>query len=151
MAEAALTVGGDAYLLWRAGVAGEGDDVDQRGFVVLFRLCGLLDAVGGEADFGGGAQGQAAREAETLGYDGALEKDVMAVLCILAGDDLVWQSIYPREVPALICQPGDLCEHLTPEIINDAVNTSHVMSSCGKWIWQLIILLFRRFGKIKMV
>ena len=37
-----------------------------------------------------------------LGDDGALEDDVVAVLCVLAGDDFVGQGVDAREVAALV-------------------------------------------------
>ena len=128
--EAALAVGRDADLLRRAGVAGEGDNVDEGRLVVFFGLCGLLDAVGGEAHLGGGAQGQAAGEAEALGDDGALKEDVVAVLGVLAGDDFVGQGVDAREVAALVGEAGDLCENLSSKVVNYAVYTSHDSASC---------------------
>ena len=130
VAQAALAVGRDADLLRRAGVAGEGDDVDEGRLVVFFGLCGLLDAVGGEAHLGGGAQGQAAGEAEALGDDGALKEDVVAVLGVLAGDDFVGQGVDAREVAALVGEAGDLCENLSSKVVNYAVYTSHDSASC---------------------
>ena len=43
--KAALAVGGDADLLGRAGVAGEGYDVYEGRLIVLFRLGRLFDTV----------------------------------------------------------------------------------------------------------
>jgi len=127
--EAALAVRGYTDLLRRAGVAGEGDDVDEGRLVVLFGQGGLLYAVAGEVLLRGGAQGQSAGEAQALGDNGALKEDVVAVLGDFTGDDLIRQGVDLLVVPALVGEAGDLGKYVASDIVNYAVYASHGMAS----------------------
>ena len=124
--QAALAVGGDADLLRRAGVAGEGDDIYERGLIVLLGQGGFFYAVAGQVLLRGGAQRQSAGETQPFGDYGALQKDVVAVLRDFSWYDFIRQSIYFLVVAALIGEPCDFCENVPAKIIDYAVYTSHV-------------------------
>ncbi len=83
---------GHPHLLGGAGVAGVGDDIDQRGLIVLLRDHAVLQLRVGRRVLAQVPQGQADGQTDALGHHSALHQDVLAVLGHLAGDDLMGQT-----------------------------------------------------------
>src|SRR5699024_7316943 len=84
MRQAALAHIGDLDDLFRAAVAGELDDVDQRRLVVLVRNDAFLQTFAGGDALVNGAQGEAHGQADALRDDGSLQEDAAAQRMFLA-------------------------------------------------------------------
>ena len=123
----ALAAVGDADLLGRAGVAGKGDDVDQRLLEILLVGGGLLN-VGADGRLGiRRLQAHAQRQPNPLLDDGPLQKHVMAVLGHLAGNDLVGDHVHLAQVPVSVGQTGHLGKDVAANVVYRAVYTSHFL------------------------
>ena len=129
MGDAALAAVGDADLLFRAGVAGEGDDVHQGLFKVLLVRGRVPDALAQGLPGGAGAEIHAQGQLDPGGHHRPLQKHVVAVPGDLAGDDAVGDAVNAVVVPG-IGKTGDLRENVAPRVVDDAVYASHV-SSCA--------------------
>ena len=130
--DAALAAVRDADLLGRAGIAGEGNDIDQGLLEVLLVRGGLLDLGADRGLLTGGLQAHAQGQTDPLLHDGPLQKHVVAMLCHLAGNDLVGDHIHPVQIAALIGKTGYLGKDIPADIIHRAVYTSHSpFSSCS--------------------
>jgi len=129
MAQAALAIGTDAHLLLGAGIACEGNDVNERGLVILFGDVGLFDTLAGQTIFRRGAQRQPAGQAQAFGDDGTLAENAVAVVGDLAGDDLIGELVDTLDI-VLISHAGDFLKHGSSQLVNDTVDTSHIASFC---------------------
>ena len=125
--DAALAAVRDADLLGRAGVAGEGDDIDQGFFKVLVvGIHHFLD-VGADRGLGtGGLQVHAQGQTHPLFHDGTLQEHVVTVVGHLTPDHLVGDHVHTAHVPALVGQAGNLGKYVAANIVYRAVNSSHV-------------------------
>lgn len=102
MGQAPLAGVGDTNLLGRAGVAGKGDDVDQRRIVVFGCNGALGDAVADRRMLRNGPDRQADGKAQPLRNDGALKEDIFTVFGNFTGNDLVGQGGNTGIIPAFI-------------------------------------------------
>src|SRR5699024_7638912 len=89
MSKAALAHGGDLDDLFRALVAGELDDVDQRRLIVLVRDHAMFQIVRSGNTLVQRTQRKSHGKTDTLGDNGSLQEDAAAQLADLAGNDLV--------------------------------------------------------------
>src|SRR5699024_3011412 len=92
--QAALAQVRDLDHLFGATVAGELDDVDQRGVVVLVGDVGVLQDRDHAVVLVHAAGGQADGQADALLNDGPLQEDVLAKFALLAGDDLIGDAAH---------------------------------------------------------
>ena len=122
--EAALTQLVDTVLPRRAGVAGVGDDVDERRLVILLGDGGLIHALGQKRARLHGLEGQTHGQPHALAGDGALEKHGLAVQRALAGDDLEGDILHIGVV-AGVCHPGDLGEDFFSDLCDQRRDSAH--------------------------
>jgi hypothetical protein len=123
---AALAAVGDANLLGRAGVAGIGDDVDQRLLEILLVGGGLADH-GAQGLLGAlGIQIHAQCQTHAGGNHGTLLKHAVAVLCNFAGNQLIGDGVDPVQIVILIAQSGDFFKYVATDIVNNAMYASHI-------------------------
>ena len=83
--DTALTGIGDLEMGVGAGMAGIFDNIDQRGIIILFRDGALLHTVGQHRMLVHMAQRKTHSQTDALTYDGALQKDGIALLTHLTG------------------------------------------------------------------
>ena len=133
MRQTALAQLADLDDLLRALVAGKLDDVDERRLVVLVRDHALLQIVGGGHAFIDGAQRQAHCQTDALRHDGSLQKDAAAHVAFLAGNDAVGQFFQQigiiLHVVHFVGHAGHLGEHLSPNVGDGGVDSSHTNNS----------------------
>ena len=113
-------------LLWGAGVAGKGNNVDQRGLIVLLRHHAVLQMVDGRGVFIQIPQRQADGQAQPLADDGALHQNILAVTGHLARDDLMGQA--SKRLPivaALKGHPRHLGKNLAANVVDYGMHSSH--------------------------
>ena len=121
-----LAVLGDLVLVGGAGMAGIGDDVDQRGFVILLGDGGVVHALGDQHTVGCGTKTQTHSQADTLSGDGALQEHGVTVQGAVTGDDLVGQFFGTFVAVAGIGHPGNFGEDLLTDVGNQRRNASHM-------------------------
>ena len=130
--KAALAQVRDLHHLFGAAVAGELDDVDQGGIVVLVRNVGVLQARHHAVVLVHPAGGQADGQAHALFDDGPLQEDVLAQLAFFAGDDLIGDGAH--HVVGLLAldvgvgHPGDFGEYRPPDLDDGGINASEAHS-----------------------
>ena len=107
-------------------MAGVGDDIDERGLVILLGNGGVVHALGHQGAGLDGAQGQAHGQADPLAGNGPLQKDGLSVQRVVAGDDDVGQVLAPGVVAALIGHSGHLGEGSFSDIRNQGWNAAHM-------------------------
>ena len=123
--QAVLAALGDPVLVCRAGVAGVGDDIDERRFVVLLGNGGMVHAVGHQGTGLHGADAQAHCQAHALTGDGALQEHRFPVQGLVTGDDDVGQILGVGIITAGVSHPGDLGKDFFTNVRNQGRNTSH--------------------------
>ena len=126
MCQAALAHIRHVKRFFRAGVAGEFDDIDEGRLIVFLRPGGLLDTGGKGRVLVDGAQRQTHGQAQALAHDGALQKDTVAVFAHLARQNLVRQLLNAAVIAAFVCHTGHLGEYLAADVGNGRINTTHV-------------------------
>ena len=108
MGKASLTCVGHDDLFFRACVACEFDDVDQRIIIVFFSDRAFFDPIGKRGLFLHAAQRQADPQTKALSDDGAFQEDAVAVARLMTRQDLVRELLdLLGIVSSLICQSGD--------------------------------------------
>ena len=116
-------------LVGGAGVAGIGNDVDQRRLVILLGNGGGIHALGHQTAGLDGADGQAHGEPYPLTRDGAFQENRLPVQGLVAGDDLEGQVLRSLVAVAAVCHAGDLGKYLFANIRDQRRNSSHVTAS----------------------
>ena len=112
--QAALAALGDPVPIGGTGVAGIGNNVHQRGIIVLFRDGTFFHTVGQPGVLRHRTQRQTHCQTDALAHNGALQEDGFPVIGNLAGGNLVGQFLHAAVVAAFICQAGNLCKDLLP-------------------------------------
>ena len=135
---AALADVGHANLIFRAGVAGELDDIDERRRIVGFFLGGRVDVVGKRRVLGGAAARQTHRQTQAFAYDSALQKNILTVGCYLARHDVIRQcfdAAVGRPL-GMVCHTRDLGENTVSNVPNASFHASHefISSLCVLYI-----------------
>ena len=105
-------------------MAGVGDDVDERGLVILLGDGGLVHALGQKRARLHGLEGQTHGQPHALAGDGALEKHGLAVQRALAGDDLEGDILHIGVV-AGVCHPGDLGKDFLSDLCDQRRDSAH--------------------------
>ena len=126
---AALAAVRNTDLLGGAGIAGVGNDVDQRLIEILLIRGSLLNL---GADGGGravGVQIHAQSQLDPCGDNGALQKYIVTVVSHLTGNQLIGDHIHLIVVLPAVGQTGYLREYVVADIVYRAVYTSHIFSS----------------------
>ena len=143
MRQAALAAVGHDDLLFRAGVAGELDDIDERRLIVRFARA-VLDAVRDGRVGVGVARRKTHGQAQALANNGALEEDAVAVSGVLGRQDLVGQGFERLGKVLGLCLVGalegharDLGVNATANLVDACVNSSHA----GGLLSRLLIFL----------
>ena len=113
--KAALTQLGRIVPVRRAGVAGIGDDVDERRLVILLGDGGLIHALGQKRALLHGLKRQTHRQPHALARDGAFEEDGLAVQGVLARHDAERDVLHLRVV-AGIGHSGNLGKDLFSDV-----------------------------------
>ena len=127
--QTALAHVGHLHPLGGAGVAGKGNNVDQRGIVVLLRHQAVLQVGVRGLVLAHVPQGQTDGQPDALADHSPLHQDVLAVLGHLAGDDFVGQLPNGFGVVApLKGHPGYLGKDLAPDIVDKGMDTAHLLS-----------------------
>ena len=116
-------------LVSRAGVAGIGNDIDERRLVILLGDGGGIHALGHQTAGLDGADGQAHGEPYPLTRDGAFQENRLPVQGLVAGDDLEGQVLRSLVAVAAVCHAGDLGKYLFANIRDQRRNSSHVTAS----------------------
>ena len=145
--QTSLAAVGDPHLGPGAGVAGDGDDVHQRGIVELFRFGRFFNALGQGGVLSDGPHRQSHGQAQPFPDDGPFQKDAFPVGGYLAGDDFVGEFLDLGQVPAFVGQTGDFRKHLAAELGDRCVDSSHIhnfltsfpsdfLSGCSKLFFE---------------
>ena len=116
-------------LVNRAGVAGIGNDIDERRLVILLGDGGGIHALGHQAAGLDGADGQAHSQPHPLTRNGALQENGLPVQGLIAGNDLEGQILRPLVAVAAVSHTGDLGKYLFANIRDQRRNSSHVTAS----------------------
>ena len=116
----------DPVLVGGAGVAGVGDDIDQRRLIVLLGTGSGVHALGHQMTGLDGTDGKTHGKSYTLTGDGPLQEHALPVQGLVAGDDSVGQVLGVGIVTAGIGHPGHLGEDIFADIGNQGRNSSHV-------------------------
>ena len=135
--KAVLAVLGDLVLIGRAGMAGIGNDVDERRLIVLLRHRCRIHALGDQMAAIHGAQGQSHGQTHPLTGNGTLQKDGLPVQGTVAGDDLIGQVICGINAVARVGHAGNLGENVLSNVRNQGRNSSH--SIPPKWCFRYFI------------
>ena len=99
-------------LLFRAGVACELDDVDQRIIIIFLGDRAFFDPIGQRGLFLHAAKRKADAQAQALADDGAV-----AVARLVSGQDLVWEFLdLLGIVSPFVCQSGDFSEDFSADV-----------------------------------
>ena len=106
----------DAVLLRGAGMAGIGNDIDERRLIILLRNGRVVHALGQQAALLHGLQRQAHGQTDTLARDGTLQKNGLPVQRVLSGNDDIGKVLCLRIVAALISHARDLGKDLFPDV-----------------------------------
>ena len=115
----------DAVLLRGAGVAGVGNDIDERRLIVLLGNGGVVHALGQQAALLHGLHGKTHCQADALAGDGALQEDRFPVQRVFAGDDDIGKILCLGVVGAFVGHSGNLGEDLFPNVGNQGRYSSH--------------------------
>ena len=133
VSEAALTQVGDLDQLLGAAVAGELDDIHQRGVVILIGDGSVLQTGDDAVVLVHAAGGQAHGQTHALLDDGALKEDVLAELAFLTGDDgvrdLAHQVVRLLALDVGIGHPCNLGEHLAADLDDRRIDSSETHSN----------------------
>ena len=133
VSEAALTQVGDLDQLLGAAVAGELDDIHQRGVVILIGDGSVLQTGDDAVVLVHAAGGQAHGQTHALLDDGALKEDVLAELAFLTGDDgvrdLAHQVVCLLALDVGIGHPCNLGEHLAADLDDRRIDSSETHSN----------------------
>ena len=126
---------GDGVAGLLAGVAGEGNDVDERRFIKHVGDGAVVHSLRNRRVLVHRTQRQSDCQAQPLTDDGALLKDAVAVVGDLSGNDGVRQLLDPGIVPVLIGQTGNLGKDLSSDFGDRRCDPSHrsfppVLVSC---------------------
>ena len=123
--QAVLAVFRHPVLVGGAGVAGVGDDVDERRLIVLLGDGRVIHALGHEAAGLDGPDAKAHGKPHPLTGDGPLQEDALPVQGLVAGDDLVGQVLGLGIISAGIGHAGHFGEHVLTDVRNQGRNSSH--------------------------
>ena len=124
-----LAVLRNLVLVGGAGMAGIGDDVDQRGLIVLLGNGGVVHALGQKGPGLDGADGQAHGKPDPFTGNGALQEHGLPVQRLVTGDDDIGQVLGLGVVVAVVSHAGNLGEDLLPDVCDQGRNTSHIIKS----------------------
>ena len=140
---AALTHIGHADLIFRAGVAGELNDVDERRGVVGLLLGRRVDVVGQRRMLGRTAARQTHRQTQALAYDRAFEKNILTVLCDLARHNVIRQRLDAAvgRPLGMVRHTRDLGKNTVSNVSNSSFHASHeiISSLCVSPVIILIL------------
>ena len=106
-------------------MAGVGDNIDQRGLVVLLSDGGVVHALGHQHTGVGGAQAQAHGQTDAFADDGALQEDGVAGMGNVTGDDDVGDILSTGIAVACVGQTGHLSKDTAAVFIDKGMNASH--------------------------
>ena len=138
--QTALAQVGDLDQLFGAAVAGELDDVHQRGIVILIGNGSIFQTGNDAVVLVHAAGGQAHGQADALLNDGALQEDVLAQLALLTGDDgvrdLAHQVVGLFALDVGISHPGHLGEHLAADLDDRRVDSSKAHSKLSLYRYK---------------
>ena len=123
--QAVLAVLCHPVLVGGAGVASVGDDVDQRGLIVLLGDRGLVHALGQQVAGLDGPQVQTHGQAHPLTGDGTLQEHGFPVQGLVAGDDDVGKLVGVVVALAGVGHPGHLGEDFFTDIGDQRRDASH--------------------------
>ena len=125
--QAAAAEVGHFHLLFGAGIAGELDNVHQRGIVVLLSDHAVFDAGVGGRLLIHGAQGQTHGQTDALRNDGALQENAVAEAVDLTRNNFVGQAgNFLCVVLTLIREAGHFGKDPATDLGNRGVDTAHV-------------------------
>ena len=141
---AALAAVGDADVLGGAGIAGIGNDVDQRLFKILLVDGSLLNVGADAGRVIRALQTHAQSQTQTGADDGTLQKNIVAVVTHFAVAKLVGDHVHPLVIAALIGKGSHFLEYAAANIVHNAVYASHICSSVKSRVLVGICLRNRR-------
>ena len=116
-------------LVGGADVAGIGDNVDQRRFVVLLGDGGVIHALGHQAPGLDAADGKTHGQPHPLTGNGPLKENGLPVQWLIAGNDQKGQILGFGVVLAGIGEPGNLCEYFLSNVGDERRNPTHRATS----------------------
>ena len=116
MLQTALAAIGHDDPLFRAGVTGKLDDVDQRRRVIVLRNLRIVDSGGNGTGFPCRADRHTHGSAQPLSQNRPLQKDIVPVSPFLAGQDFKGDLLKIRLAAALVGKPCNFSENLPPQI-----------------------------------
>ena len=128
---AALAHIGHADLIFRAGVAGKLDDVDERRGVVGLLLGRRVDVVGQRRMLSRAAARQTHRQTQAFAYDRALQKNILAIGCYLARHDVIRQRLDAAvgRPLGMVRHTRDLGKNTVSNVSNSSFHASHEIIS----------------------
>ncbi len=122
-------------------MAGVGNDIDQRGLVVLLGNGSIGHALSDQMPSVRRPQRKAHGQTDTLTGNGPLQEHGFPVQRTVTGDNLVGQVV-GRFIPvALIGHPGHLRKDLLADIGDQGRDTSHIAHP--PWIKNIIVNVSR--------
>ena len=127
-----LTVLRHPVLVGGAGVAGVGNDVDQRRLVILLGNGRLIHSVGNQCPLLNALQAQTHSEPHPFSRNGAFQENRLPVHGLVAGDDPEGQILRPLIAVAAVGHAGDLGKYLFANIRDQRRDSSHVTASNSK-------------------
>ena len=122
---------GHADLIFRAGVAGKLDDVDERRGVVGRLLGRRVDVVGQRRMLSRAAARQTHRQTQAFAYDSALQKNILAIGCYLARHDVIRQRLDAAvgRPLGMVRHTRDLGKNTVSNVSNSSFHASHEIIS----------------------
>ena len=106
-------------------MAGVGDNIDQRGLVVLLGNGGVVHALGHQHTGVGGAQAQAHGQTNAFADDGTFQEDGVTGVGNIAGDDDVRDILSTGIAVACVGHTGDFGKDCTAVLVDKGMNASH--------------------------
>ena len=135
-----LAIIADLVLVTGTGMAGIGDDVDQRGLIVLLCNGSSVHALGNQMAAVTGTQAEAHGKTNAFTGNGTFQEYRFPVQRAVAGYNLIRQFVNTFVTLSGICHPGDFGENFFADVRNQRRNTSHNKSSVSLIRCQFTIL-----------
>ena len=130
--DAALTAVCDSDVLLRAGIAGKGDDIDQRLLKILLIRCGVPYPLAQRLPRSVCMKLHSQCKLHSGGYHRPIQENIIPHGSRAIRHQLIRDLIHPGIVPTLISKPGYFPEYTAAGIIDITVYASHLGTSGQK-------------------
>lgn len=155
VSQTTLAAVGDKHTLFRAGMAGKFDDVDQRRVIVFAGDGAFFNAIGNRRGFRSRTHRQANGQTQTFTNNGAFQEHAVAIRGFFPGNDFKGKLLdLFRVVAAFISHAGNLGENFSSDLCDRRIDSSHEMihlSSFDAIIIRCFMLGYKTCPKKKAV